>query len=79
MAMTVCPLPGAQVQSLVEELRFHMPRRVVKKKKKVDTNKIQIKCKTSNWSGVDSNPPAHCPVTLRTDLIPLNLGLANST
>ena len=34
MAMTVCPLPGAQVQSLVEELRFHMPRRVVKKKKK---------------------------------------------
>ena len=49
------------------------------KKKKVDTNKIQIKCKTSNWSGVDSNPPAHCPVTLRTDLILLNLEVSNST
>lgn len=41
------PLPRAQVQSLVEELRLHRPRRWLKKKNlRLTTNKMQMKCKT---------------------------------
>ena len=33
---TVLPMHGAKVQSLVEELRSHMPRGMAKRKKKAD-------------------------------------------
>ena len=36
MVKTALPMHGAKVQSLVEELRSHMPRGMAKRKKKAD-------------------------------------------
>jgi len=80
MAMTVRPLRGPGSVTGGGTKTPHATQGGQKiKNLRLTTNEIQMKCKTSERSGVYSNPTAHCSVTLRSDLIPLSLGVTNST
>ena len=45
MVKTALPMHGAKVQSLVEELRSHMPRGMAKRKKKRQMKCLDLFCK----------------------------------